>query len=253
MTTETPGGWIPPTNIEERLKGLVVPPSLYIRYKAQKEWWRGEREFRLLPFLVDRRRNAVDVGANKGTYTYALARLAKLVWAFEPNPKMFNILKRGAAANVTASMLALSDRSGPAELRVPRMRKGGFSNQGGSLSTPKITENYRTVSVEARRLDELKLQDIGFIKIDVEGFEAEVLAGARETIRQSRPAMLIELEERYTKTPIELALQRVLDLGYVGMFVAHGTLRSLEQFDPVAHHRAASDAYVANFLFFPKS
>jgi FkbM family methyltransferase len=253
MTSETPDGWIPPTNIEERLKGLIVPPSLYIRYKAQKEWWRGEREFRLLPFLVDRRRNAVDVGANKGTYTYALARLAKRVWAFEPNPKMFEILRRGAAANVTASMVALSDRSGLAEFRVPRMRKGGFSNQGGSLSTTKITENYRSVSVEARRLDELELQDIGFMKIDVEGFEAEVLDGARETIRQCRPVMLIELEERYTKMPIELALQRVLDFGYVGMFVAHGTLRSLEAFDPVAHHRMASDAYVANFLFFPKA
>ena len=105
MTSEPPGSWIPPTNFEERLKALLVPPSLYIRYKAQKEWWRGEPEFRLLPFLVDRRRNAIDVGANKGTYTYALARLAKHVWAFEPNPKMFKILERGMAANVTAARM----------------------------------------------------------------------------------------------------------------------------------------------------
>ncbi len=252
MTSEPPGSWIPPTNFEERLKALLVPPSLYIRYKAQKEWWRGEPEFRLLPFLVDRRRNAIDVGANKGTYTYALARLAKHVWAFEPNPKMFKILERGMAANVTAAMVALSDRSGQAELRVPRMRKGGFSNQGGSLSATKIAANYRAVAVEARRLDDLKLSDIGFMKIDVEGFEAEVLDGARETIRRSRPVMIIELEERYTKVPIEVALRRVLDLGYVGMFLADGTLRPLEQFDPVAHHRGADAAYVANFVFFPR-
>jgi FkbM family methyltransferase len=250
--SELPGNWIPPTNFEERLKALLVPPSLYIRYKAQKEWWRGEPEFRLLPFLVDRRRNAIDVGANKGTYTYALARLAKHVWAFEPNPKMFNILKRGAAANVTARMVALSDRSGQAELRVPRMRKGGFSNQGSSLSATKIAANYRAVSVETRRLDDLDLADIGFMKIDVEGFEAEVLEGARETIRRSRPVMMIELEERYIKIPIEVALQRVLDLGYAGMFLAHGTLQQIEQFDPVAHHRGADAAYVANFVFFPQ-
>jgi FkbM family methyltransferase len=252
MTTESPSDWTPPTNLEERLKELLVPPSLYIRYKARKEWWRGEPEFRLLPFLVDRRRNAVDIGANKGTYTYALARLAKRVWAFEPNPKMFKILQRTAAANVTAAMLALSDRAGRAELRVPRMRKGGYSNQGGSLSAAKISENYRAVSVAARRLDDLDLSDVGFIKIDVEGFEAEVIAGARQTIRQCRPVMIVELEERYTKVPIEAALKNVLDLGYVGMFLAHGTLRPLEQFDPVAHHRAASDAYVANFVFLPK-
>src|ERR1700736_5500611 len=110
MTIETPPGWIPPTNLEERVKGLLVPPSLYIRYKARKEWWRGEPEYRLLPFLVDPRRNAIDVGANKGTYSYALAKLATHVWAFEPNPKMFNVLRRSVAANVTASMVALSDR-----------------------------------------------------------------------------------------------------------------------------------------------
>jgi hypothetical protein len=156
------------------------------------------------------------------------------------------------AANVTAAMVALSDRSGQAELRVPRMRKGGFSNQGGSLSATKIAANYRAVAVEARRLDDLKLSDIGFMKIDVEGFEAEVLDGARETIRRSRPVMIIELEERYTKVPIEVALQRVLDLDYVGMFLADGTLRPLEQFDPVAHHRGADAAYVANFVFFPR-
>jgi FkbM family methyltransferase len=251
MMSEMPGNWIPPTNFEEKLKRLLVPPSLYLRYKAQKERRRGAPEFRLLPLLVDRRRNAVDIGANKGTYAYALARLAKHVWAFEPNPKMFDILERGAASNVTASMVALADRPGLADLRIPRMRKGGFSNQGGSLSATKIAENYRTVTVATRRLDDLALQDIGFIKIDVEGFEQEVLAGARETIRQSRPVMLIELEERYTRVPIEIALQRVLDLGYVGMFLARGNLRPIEQFDPVAHHRGG-ETYVSNFIFFPK-
>jgi FkbM family methyltransferase len=250
MTSETREPWIPPTNFEERLKELLVPPSLYIRYKAHKERRRGEAEFRLLPFLVDRRRNAVDAGANKGTYTYALARLARHVWAFEPNPKMFRTLQRVAARNVTAAMVALADRSGEAELRVPRMRKGGFSNQGGSLSAAKIAENYRAVRVEAVRLDDLDLPDIGFMKIDVEGFEHEVLDGARETVRRCRPVMLIEMEERYTKIPIEAALSRVLELGYVGMFLAHGALRPLDQFDPFAHRRGAP--YIANFIFLPK-
>jgi FkbM family methyltransferase len=250
MTIETPPGWIPPTNFEERLKRLLVPPSLYIRYKAQKEWRRGEPEYRLLDVLVDRRRNAVDAGANKGTYTYALAKLAKHVWAFEPNPKMFDILRRSAAANVTASMMALSDRSESAEFRVPRMRKGGFSNQGGSLSTTKITQNYAAVAVETRRLDDLALDDIGFVKIDVEGFEQEVLDGARETIRRSRPTMLIEMEERYTKVPMDAALRRVLDLGYAGMFMARGTLRPLEQY--AAMTAGPDAAHVTNFIFLPK-
>jgi FkbM family methyltransferase len=243
--------WTPPVTFEERLKELLVPPWLYIRYKAQKELRKGEAEVKLLPFLVDPARDAVDAGANKGTYSYFLARLARHVYAFEPNPKMFKILRRAMAKNVTASPVALSNRSGAAELRIPRQSKGGFSNQGGSLSEAKISKNYKVVAVEARCLDELDLGDIGFIKIDVEGFEQEVIDGARETIRRCRPTLLVELEERYTKVPIETALRNILDLGYRGLFLDRGILRPLEDFDPEAQHRNATRGYVFNFIFLP--
>jgi FkbM family methyltransferase len=243
--------WTPPLSFEEKLKQLLVPPRLYIRYRAQKELLKGEREVKLLPFLVDPRRNAVDVGANKGTYTYFLARLARHVHAFEPNPKMFKILQRTIARNVTASPVALSNRSGTAEFRIPRQSKGGFSNQGGSLSEAKISKNYKGVTVETRRLDELDLGDVGFMKIDVEGFEQEVIDGARETIRRCRPTLLVEVEEGYTKVPIETALRWILDIGYHGLFLERGVLRSLDDFDPVAHHRNETRGYVNNYIFLP--
>jgi FkbM family methyltransferase len=204
-----------------------------------------------LPFLVDPRRNAVDAGANKGTYTYFLARLAKHVHAFEPNPKMFQILRRSTARNVTASPIALSNEAGTAELRIPRQRKGGYSNQGGSLSSAKISRNYKSVVVEARRLDDIELGDVGFIKIDVEGFEQEVIDGAAATIKRCRPTMLVELEERYTKVPIERALQNILDLGYRGLFLDRGILRPLEDFDPETQHRTTTNGYIFNFIFLP--
>jgi FkbM family methyltransferase len=243
--------WTPPVTFEERLKELLVPPWLYIRYKAQKELLKGEGEVKLLPFLVDPKRNAVDAGANKGTYTYFLARLAKHVHAFEPNPKMFKILRRGMAGNVTASPIALSNLAGTAELRIPRQRKGGYSNQGGSLSAAKISQNYKSVTVEARRLDDIELGDVGFIKIDVEGFEQEVIDGAVALIKRCRPTLLVELEERYTKVPIETALKNILDLGYRGIFLDRGMLRPLEDFDPEANHRNATRGYVFNFVFLP--
>lgn len=246
-------GWEPPSSLDERLKAALVPPWLYLRYKALREWRRGEAEVRLLPMLVDRRRNAVDIGANKGTYSYFLGRLARHVYAFEPNPKMFRILARGAGGNVTVSPLALSDCNGTAEFRVPRGRKG-YSNQGGSLSAVKVADNFGTVAVETRTLDDLALQDIGFIKIDVEGFEEPVLAGARATIARDRPTLLIEIEEAHTRKPIEQSLETVLQLGYRGLFFdrAAGALRSLDAFDPERHHRhPEGGGYVFNFVFLP--
>jgi FkbM family methyltransferase len=246
-------GWEPPSSLDERLKAALVPPWLYLRYKALREWRRGEAEVRLLPMLVDRRRNAVDIGANKGTYSYFLARLARHVYAFEPNPKMFRILKRGAASNVTASPLALASCCGAAELRVPRGRKG-YSNQGGSLSAVKVPDNFAAVAVETRTLDDLALRDIGFIKIDVEGFEEQVLAGARETIERDRPTLLVEIEEAHTHKPIEQSLETILRLGYRGLFFDRtaGALRSLDAFDAERHHRhPESGCYVFNFVFLP--
>ncbi len=247
-------GWSPPSTIEERLKALLIPPRLYIRYKAAKERFKGEAEMRLLSFLVDRNRNAVDAGANKGTYSFVLGQLARTVYAFEPNPKMFEVLRRTAGRNVVVSPLALSNRTGEVEFRVPRYGKGSYSNQGGTLSAIKVNEDYAALPVKAEPLDALNLDDIGFIKIDVEGFEYEVLEGARALIARDRPTLMIEIEEKHTQIPIETALAEVLALGYDGLFFDRNAqaLRALSYFEPEGHHRQPVKGYVYNFIFLPR-
>jgi FkbM family methyltransferase len=245
--------WTPPYTWEERLKYTLVPASLYIRYRVAKEWRRGEREIRLLPFLSDRTRISLDIGAHKGVYSWALRKLSRRVHAFEPNPKIFPILDRISGAEITASPIALSNESGSAVFRVPRHRRGGFSNQGGSLSAVKVSGAFEGVEVETKRLDDLGLRDIGFMKIDVEGFELEVLSGAAECIARDRPVMLIEIEEAHTKIPIEDALERVLALGYRGLFLHRGRLTPLTNFDGDRFHRdpKVREDYVFNFIFLP--
>lgn len=245
--------WKPPYTWVERLKYTLVPPSLYIRYRAAKERRRGEQEIHLLPYLSDPGRISLDVGAHKGVYSWALRHHSRRVYAFEPNPKIFPILKRIARGNIEASPVALSNETGTAIFRVPRHRRGGFSNQGGSLSTVKVSGEHVGVEVETRRIDDLELRDIGFIKIDVEGFEQEVLAGAADSIARDRPTMLIELEEAHTGVPIEDALDAVLRLGYRGLFLRRGVLCPLDAFDGSRFHRNVErrEDYVFNFIFLP--
>lgn len=233
------------STFEERLKHALVPGRCYIRYRAAKEWWKGEPEIRLLPQLIDPGRNAVDVGANKGTYSYFMARLARQVYAFEPNPKMFAVLRRTVARNVAAMPLALSNRSGATTLRVPYGRKG-VSNQGSSLSAAKPMEHFIPLAVESRRLDDLGLADIGFIKIDVEGHEREVLEGAAETISRDRPTLLIEIEEAHTGVPLMQSIDWVRGLGYDAYFARDGAPQPIAALDPARH------GYVFNFIFLPR-
>ena len=236
----------------ETLKYSLIPGPLYIRYRARKELRRGEREIALLPALVDPARNAVDAGANKGVYSYFIAKHAKHVFAYEPNPKLFKILQRNIARNVTASPIALSDATGSSILRVPFGSKG-HSNQGASLSDAKVSGNFTPVEVATSRIDDLGLTDIGFIKIDVEGFESAVIRGAQKLIARDRPNLLVEIEEKHTKRPIEESLQEIVALGYDGMFLpaSGGALTPLAAFDPVTQHRAPTAGYVFNFVFKP--
>lgn len=246
-------GWKPPRTFEEKIKDTLSPGWLYIRYKAAKELWKGEVEVKLLPYLVNRGRNAVDAGANKGTYSYFLGRLAQHVYAYEPNPKMFDILAKTASHKITVSPIALSNRSGTAILRVPISAAGGYSNQGASLSETKVSGKFGSVEVKTRRLDECGHKNIGFIKIDVEGFEQEVLEGGFETIERDKPVLLIEMEERHNKLPIEQSLAAVMKLGYSGLFFDRDTraLRSLDSFHPDKHHRKPEGCYIFNFIFIP--
>jgi len=249
VTADAPD-WVPPTTWEERLKYALLPGRLSMRRILRKKLRRGERELHLLPFLVDRSRIALDVGAHRGVFTHLLARHCPHVHAFEPNPKNHRWLARHLPANATAHRVALCDETGEARFHLPASRHG-WSNQGGSLSDRAAQGEHRTFTVPTQRLDDLDLPPVGFVKIDVEGAETRVLAGGRDLLARDRPALLVEMEERHTGERIEASIARVESLGYAGYFLRDWQLTSVARLDADAEHRAAvgTPGYVFNFLF----
>ena len=195
---------------------------------------------------------AVDVGANDGIYTHGFARAGARVEAFEPQPSCLEVLRAYERLRpaVRVHGIALGARDGEATLVVPRRngrpitghaRLGGTGSGGGEHQ------------VRVRTLDSFQLRDVAVIKIDVEGHEGEVLLGARETIRQSRPTLLVEIEQRHLARPVTEAFEQVLALGYDGSFLDRGILRPLAEFD-VARHQRVENAdvggyYINNFIF----
>jgi FkbM family methyltransferase len=244
--------WQVPVTFEEKLKAALVPPGLYIRHRAAKEWRKGEAEIRLLPQLVARDKVALDIGANKGVYSYYLAGLARHVHAFEPNPKLVAQLARHLSSNATLHAMALGDVSGTADLKIPHGAKG-YSNQRASFTSAQLGDAFGVISVAVNRLDDLDIRDVGFMKIDVEGFEREMLAGATETIKREKPNLLIEIEENHTGVPAAEVISQVRDLGYLCLFLKHGVLTSLDSVD-LSRHTDPSDRenYVFNFIFLPR-
>lgn len=244
--------WTPPESLEEKAKRLFVPPNKYIKYLHKKSLRKGEKEINLISFLAKRDKISLDIGANKGIYSYALLPYSAGVHAFEPNPKLFGILRSWAEGKVFLHDIALGDRTGEADLLIPKNRRG-YSNQGGSLSREKVTGDHGVVRIRTARLDDLGIENIGFMKIDVEGFECQVLDGARETLRRERPNLLIEIEEKHTKRPLPEIVGEVCGYGYECFALVRGSLTRFAEIDLDRHHRAVGphEDYVFNFIFLP--
>jgi FkbM family methyltransferase len=221
---------------------------------------RGEPELRLLPTLVDPLRRAVDVGASNGLYSFWLLRHARTVLAFEPNPGRLPLLRSRFAREAKAGRyllraVAASDREGTATLSAPVGAQGLASLEVRSNGAP-------THEVALRRMDDFDDTSVGFIKIDVEGHEAEALRGGLKLIARDRPCILVEAEERHRPGSLAAIRDMLEPLNYRGFFLGPAGLSPITLFDAGRHqsaaalsadgtHRRAGQAYVNNFIFVP--
>jgi len=142
---------------------------------------------------------AVDVGAMIGYHSLSLARAvgpAGRVWAFEPLPSHLNVMKRNlelnGILNCVAVLAAASDRTGNARLHVSR------TNAADNAVFP-TGEPRDVLEVRCWRLDEFfseNLGDVGFMKVDTQGAEAMVLAGAERILGNKGLRMVVEYYPR---------------------------------------------------------
>jgi FkbM family methyltransferase len=161
------------------------------------EW--AQQELDLIGSLVSPGDWIVDGGAYIGTHTLAFSRFvgpAGQVVSFEPRREVFRLLQANVEEinqldNVRLLNCALSDRQGSLELR-PLVSDEERANPGGQSVTD-MPDSASTYSVKVVALDELDLARLDFLKLDVEGAEASVLTGARETISRHKPFVFVEL------------------------------------------------------------
>ncbi|MGH9685959.1 MAG: FkbM family methyltransferase [Candidatus Acidiferrales bacterium] len=167
-------------------------------------------EFEVIPRLVRRGDIAFDVGANVGLYSVLLSRLCGprgRVWAFEPVPETYWRLRETLALNrcenVAPVQAAVCDKDGMATMS---LFDPGHA-EWNTLGTPEVdpcgnqVQTLVSVQVASRSLDEFcknqKIDHINFLKVDVEGFEVSVFAGADKLLRDHRVDFLcFEISQR---------------------------------------------------------
>jgi FkbM family methyltransferase len=239
-------------NFDEALKQYL--PRVWFRSKFIKYKYlgRGEPELRLLRHLVQAGTTAIDVGASIGIFSAELAQHAAKVFAFEANPEVAKFTRAVAARNVEVINVALSSHAGRASLRMPKNRKGhgvtelASIDRGSSVSAEAIS-----VDVETRRLDDFPVGDCSFVKIDVEGHEEAVLAGATALIARQRPVLMVELIEAFNPGAIMRLNTHFSQLSYDCLFLSGGVLKSIAEFEVGRDQGMRGREYIANFIFIP--
>lgn len=172
--------------------------SLYTKEPCTLEWIAGFRAEDVL----------VDVGANVGMYTVWAAKTRGVrVFAFEPESQNYGLLNRnlmlnGLGSQVKAYCLALSDAAGFSELHLASLEAGTSCHQLGE----KVDFNHRPAQpkfsqgCQSARLDDLVRDGVvpppQHVKIDVDGFEPKVIAGAQQVLRApGTRSLLIEVNQ----------------------------------------------------------
>ena len=240
--------------IKQNIKFKYLPFRLYHRIRCYKYAKYRSPELSLISNLVKNNQNSIDIGANLGLFTFFMSRASKHVFAFEPNPYPLENLKGLVDSNVTVLPIALGNNDGPVEIKIPHHRKGWSSN-GASLASKEINDG-KIINIQCRKLDSLNIENIGLIKIDVEGFEIEVIRGAKDTILKNKPIMIIENEIVHTKDTNEL-FTTMNEFGY-DKYICNsiGKLEKVGNFSVEENQKNAirnlDINYIQNFIFIPK-
>lgn len=171
-----------------------------------------------------------DVGANTGVYTLAAAasRPDVRVVAFEPDPAVVEQLRRNVACNdfgdrVTVRAEGVGDETGTATFhRSSYGELGSFRAGNAAAWTADVRE---TTAVPVVRLDDVDAPPPDHLKIDVEGFGREALAGAERTIERHRPTVYFEphvVDAGGTDYEVEWLRERFDAIGYTAERRAEG-------------------------------
>ena len=156
----------------------------------------------------------LDIGANTGSFCLIPATRGGcfVVFAFEPQDVVFNVLRNNIALNdlegiTTPYKVALSDKAGPAVLKIP----GGSGVSGLATLSPDSPwlKSYKSMNIATVVFDDtFNLHRLDLIKVDTEGHDVNVLRGMRRHLDKFSPGILFE------NWPKDQAMHYLTRIGY---------------------------------------
>ena len=171
-----------------------------LRLQKNKIYERAETAIMTAEAMGNPDKTVLDIGAHIGYFSLIAWRQQKGyagaggVFAFEPDPLNFQILKENifinTAEGIGAVEMAISDKTGSGTLYLCPTNSGDHRIVIGTR-----TEGRERIPIKTSRLDDLDFIDwgrVGMVKIDTQGAEVKVLMGASKLLSQKKMKMIIE-------------------------------------------------------------
>ncbi|KPA15315.1 FkbM family methyltransferase [Candidatus Magnetomorum sp. HK-1] len=251
-------------NLLRKIKWMILTPFVNDK-KEIKHFYTSELEIKIIEqiipkFLKTSHLTVLDIGANIGAYSYYLSMFVEKYQGqclgFEPRMETFQRLKKNVHYhNFVAERLAFSNSNGSLDLYLPTSH--GCSS---FVKRPEF-DGLKTESVPVSKLDDYinkkNLNAIGFIKIDVEGHEIEVIEGAIQTISKFKPIILCESENRYISysgKSTQMLIKLMKNLKYTAYVISKNnfTVLPVENIS-IPDEKSSYDEYFFNYWFFPEN
>lgn len=169
--------------ILERRK-IPIPPTFM---KALDTPSISDEKFLEKHMVPESGKTTIDVGAHIGLWASFLAEKGVEVYAFEPNLDAFRELKGKSRKypNLHTFSCALGEANYEAK----------YDSKSLSITTGNAGNSAKCLTVNVRTLDSFHFKNVGVIKIDTEGYEYPILNGAKATIAECRPRLIVEIHK----------------------------------------------------------
>lgn len=169
----------------------------------------------------------LDIGANIGYHSVHFANYAAKghIYSFEPSPDTFRILSKNCKpySNISPINIGIGETERMATFHFASDHAySGFKDTGNKVIIG--CKDLQIVSLN-KWVKQQDLKNIDFIKIDVEGFEIQVINGMSEVIVQHKPTLFVEISpsKSQTEDPVQV-FSSIIDHGYNAFILEGGEL-----------------------------
>jgi len=267
------------TTLVKRALFFILRKNMYMRLKKYREkryFFQklkknnfDEREQIFLKHIVQYGDYCIDIGANEGEYSFYLAQLTGRdgkVFSFEPTKKAYKRLQEHYShlrpQNVYIYNYAIGEKNGFCQMAIPSEKDEIgvlISNDFRAHFSIKNEDDCSVEEVTVKTLDsfvkEQKIQNLNFIKCDVEGSELQVFKGGHDSLIRFMPIVLCEIEERnlnYFGEKMQDIFLYFKSIDCLSFYLNNDRLIELKNSHSLNNYEIEKGGYVNNFFFIPK-